>query len=168
MNIYLIIGNLISLIALIFTLKSSLSKDVWHIYFYQVLQCLTLSIASVFFNSYAGIITLFICAIRNYLAAKEKLTTKWLVIFVILLLTVGIAVNNRGLAGYIIIAANVIYTIGMYLCKKEISIKLNIIVDLSLWIIYEIIIIDIPSTIADIISLIATVVSIIKTQQSDK
>lgn len=156
----LLIANLISFIAAIFTTKSSLAKDTWHIYFYQVLQCIFLSIASVFFNSYAGIITLAVCALRNYLLAVDKFNHKWFIATLLLLLIPGILINNRGYIGYIVIAANLIYTVGTYFCKKELTIKINIAVDLLMWIIYEFLILDIPSLVADSIALFAAFYSI--------
>lgn len=151
MDLY--IANGISLIAAVFTAKSSWAKDRWHIYIYQVTQCLLLALASVFFRSYAGIVSLLVCALRNYLAAKDKLNGKLTLLCLFLILIPGIIVNNRGYVGLLVIAANSIYTLGMYLCRKEFSIKCNIIVNLTLWVIYEAFILDIPSMVADGIGL---------------
>lgn len=158
----LIIGNIISAIAAIFTAKSSYDKDRWHIYFDQVLQCLLLAIASIFFNSYAGIVTLLVCAVRNLLLAYDKFDKKYYIASVILLLGLGLYVNNRGVIGYIVIAANIIYTIGCYYTKKELSIKINIAIDMIMWIIYEFLILDIPSLIADSIALFVAVFAIFR------
>jgi len=168
-NYGLIIGNCISAVAAIFTARSSWSKDTWNIYINQVIQCLLLAFASVFFNSYAGIVTLLACAFRNYLAAKEKLDAKMTILCFILIVIPGILINNRGYVGFIVIVANAVYTLGMYYARRELTIKINIVVDLALWIIYECIIIDIPSIIADGIGLIVTVASIIRIKkEADK
>lgn len=158
----LIIGNCISVVAAIFTARSSWAKDKWHIYFFQVIQCLLLAVASVFFNSYAGIVSLLVCALRNYLAATDRLNKYATLFCFAMILVPGILINNRGYIGYIVIAANAIYTIGMYLAKKELAIKCNIILNLSLWIVYESLIIDIPSIIADGIGLIVAVASLFR------
>lgn len=162
MTVNLWIGNGISLVAAYFTARSSWAKDTWHIYYYQILQCLLLAVASIFFNSYTGIVSLLVCALRNYLAAKEKLNKTMMLLCLVLILIPGILVNNRGSVGYIIIAANAIYTIGMYLAKQELFIKCNIILNLTLWIIYEILIIDIPSIIADSIGLVTAIASLFR------
>ncbi len=159
-SVNLIIGNFISAIAAYFTARSSWAKDTWHIYFYQIIQCLLLALASVFFRSYTGIVSLLICALRNYLAATGKLDKKWTFICLILVLVPGILVNNRGYIGWIILFANGIYTIGMYYAKKEVAIKCNMILNLILWIIYEILILDIPSTISDSIGLFVALLSL--------
>lgn len=160
MTTNLLIGNGISLIAAVFTAKSSWAKDRWHIYFYQIIQCLLLALASVFFNSYAGIVSLLACALRNYLAAKDKLDKKMTLLCLFLVLIPGILLNNRGWIGGIVIAANTIYTLGMYLARRELTIKCNMILNLLLWMIYEALIIDIPSFVADGIALGTAVVSL--------
>ena len=158
----LIIGNCISAIAAFFTAKSSWAKDRWHIYMYQVLECLFLAIASIFFNSYVGIVSLLACALRNYLAAIGKLDKKMTLLCLILVVVPGIIVNNRGFIGYIVIVANLIYTLGMWLCRREVTIKCNMILNLALWLIYEMMIIDIPSMIADGTGLTVAVLSLIR------
>jgi len=155
----LIIGNCISVVAAVFTAKSSWSKDKWHIYIYQVIQCLLLAVASIFFCSYAGIVSLLVCALRNYLAATDRLNKYMMLLCLVLVLVPGVLVNNRGYIGYIVITANAIYTVGMYLARKEPAIKGNIILNLVLWIIYEALIIDIPSIIADGVGLAVAVAS---------
>lgn len=149
--------------AALFTAKSSLARDTWHIYIYQVVQCLLLALASVFFRSWAGIISLLGCALRNYFAAIGKLDRGMTLLCLMLVLVPGILLNNRGYIGWIIIAANVIYTLGVYLAKRELAIKLNMMVNLTLWMVYELLITDIPSLIADGIGLGAAVVWVMRT-----
>lgn len=158
----LIIGNCISLIAAVFTAMSSWSKDRQRIYFYQVCQCMLLALGSVFFASYAGIVTLLVCAWRNYLASRGKLTRTWTAICLVIIVVFGLAVNNRGAIGYLVVATNVIYSLGCYLARSEIAIKGNIILNLTLWILYEVFILDIPSAVADAAALITAVVSLFR------
>lgn len=168
MTVNLLIGNCISLAAAFFTARSCWAKDRWHIYFYQVIQCLLLAVASIFFNSYAGIVSLLGCALRNYLAATERLDRKMMLLCLLLVLVPGLVLNNRGYVGGIVIAANVLYTLGMYLAKSELAIKSNMILNLILWIIYEFLIIDLPSMAADGIGLAAAAASLIRTAAENK
>lgn len=158
----LVIANGISFVAAIFTCLSCWVKEEDRIYYLQVGQCLCLSVASFFFASYAGIVTLLLCALRNFLLGKKIYGIKICVSLAFAMLVFGILVNNMGPVGYIVIAANVIYTLGAYFAKRELTIKLNIIFDLLLWIIYEILIIDIPSLISDVIAIAIAVVAIIR------
>lgn len=156
----LLIGNAISLAAAFFTARSSWAKDRWHIYIYQVLQCLLLAVASIFFQSYAGVVSLLGCALRNYLAALDKLNQKTILLCLLLVLVPAVLLNNRGYIGWIVIAANVLYTLGMYAAKTELTIKINMIVNLILWIVYEILIVDIPSVLADSVGLVTAAASL--------
>lgn len=158
----LIIGNCVSAVAAVFTAMSSWSKDKQRIYFYQVCQCLLLALGSVFFASYAGIVTLLVCAWRNYLASKDMLTKKRIILCLAVIVIFGLAVNNRGFIGLLVIATNVIYSLGVYFAKSETAIKYNMILNLSLWILYEIFIIDVPSAIADAVGLITAVLSLFR------
>lgn len=164
----IIIGNVLTLIAAIFSTLSSWKKDIWHIYIYQVAQCLLIAVASIFFNSYAGIVTLLICAYRNYLLAINRFTKRWMIISLALMLILGLLLNNRGYIGLIVITTNLIYTVGTYLAKKELTIKINIVINLSLWLIYEVLIFDISSFVFDLIALIVAVISIIRILLSNK
>lgn len=163
----LLLANALSLIAFFFTTMSSWAKDRRSIYMYQVGQCAVLSLASFFFGSYAGISTLLVCAVRNYLLAIDRFYKKECIISIILMLVLGVATNNNGMTGALIIAANIIYTIGTFLCRRELTIKINIIIDLILWMIYEVLIIDIPSFVSDLIGLIVAVISIFRIKKSE-
>lgn len=158
----LVIANCISFVSALFTCASCYSHDKKRIYLYQVGQCLILAIANIFFHSYAGIVTLALCAVRNLLLAIDRFSRKSCFVIAALMLILGMALNNNGAIGWIVICANVIYTIGGYFARSELTIKINIVVDLALWIIYEILIIDIPSLIADVIGIVIAVASIIR------
>ena len=147
----LIIANCISFAAAVFTAGSCWAKREDVIYYLQVGQCLLLCIASFFFGSYAGIATLALCCIRNFILAKGIYNKSICMLLAAGMLIFGVIFNNMGAVGWIVIAANVIYTLGAYFAQNELLIKINIIIDLVLWMIYEVIIIDIPSLISDAI-----------------
>ncbi len=158
----LIIANCISTAAAVCTCLSSLSKTKSRIYYFQVAQCLLLTIASFFFHSYAGIATLLLCSIRNYLLAIDKYNKYLCFILAAGTLILGAIFNNNGIIGWIIIIANVIYTLGGYIAHTELTIKINILIDLLLWIIYELLIYDFPSLIADTIGAGITIYAIVR------
>lgn len=164
----LVIANCISAVSAMFTCLSCYSKDRARIYYYQVGQCVALAIANIFFNSYAGIITLIICAVRNFLLGKDIYNKYICVSLAAGMLIFGAILNNNGGIGWIVIAANVIYTLGAYFAKNELTIKLNIILDLVLWMIYEMFIIDIPSFIADSIAVVIALISVFRYIASKK
>ena len=166
----LIIANCLSLGSSAFTYASSWAKDERRIYWYQVGQCFVLALAYIFFHSYAGIATLILCTVRNILLATGKYNKTLCIILSVGMVVFGAAVNNNGMIGWIIIAANTIYTIGAFFAKNELLIKLNIILDLALWMVYEVFMKDIPSFIADGIGIavaIAAIVRYFRTRKSE-
>lgn len=158
----LLIANCISFISAIFTCLSCYFKDRKKIYYCLVGQCAALAIANIFFNSYAGIVTLILCTLRNFLLAIDKYNKYICISLAVGMLVVGALLNNNGGVGWLVIAANTIYTLGAFFAKNEMTIKLNIILDLILWMIYEVFIIDIPSLVADSVAVVIAVISIVR------
>lgn len=162
MTTTLIIANAISFISALFTFAASWSKNERRIYWYQVGQCFVLTLAYLFFGSYAGIATLLLCTLRNVLLAVGKYNKAWCIGLAASTVICGAIVNNNGAIGWIIIAANTLYTVGAFFAKNEMLIKINIIVDLGLWMVYEVFMKDIPSLIADGIGIVVAIAAIIR------
>ena len=160
MVVSLIVGNCISFAAAIFTAMASWTRKPSRTYLYQCIQCLLLAVASVFFRSYAGIATLLLCALRNILIAKGYMHLRILIPLLAGLVLIGAFVNNRGFLGWFIIAGTGVYSVLAAHLKKELHIKINIAVNLTIWVIYELLIRDIASTVMDSIVLVITFVSI--------
>ena len=158
----IIIGNIFSFGSAVFTGLSSWTRKTDKVYIYQTYQCILLAIASVFFQSWAGIATLILCAVRNMLTAKGKLNLKISVLMIAVLVFIGLFINNRGAVGWIVTGATILYTIGAYVFHSELMIKINILVNLILWIIYDFIIWDFSSMIMDSVILVITVAAIIR------
>lgn len=168
MSTNLIIGNLISVGAAVFTVASSLSHGRKKIYLYQTLQCLTMAAASVFFLSASGVTTFLLCAVRNYLVAYDRFTKKLCYVFLILIAVLGLISNNRGMPGLLPVVTTLIYTICSYLFMDDFKIKLNICMNLTLWAIYDVLILDLVSLVVDVITVTVTVVSIFKLKKDNK
>ena len=160
--LFIIIGNIISFIAALFMALASWSRDIKRVYIYQAVECTLLSVASIFFSSWSGIASLLLCAVRNMLSAYNKLTKKILIIMLVILVFIGLFINNRGAIGWIAVAATMLYTFGACFFHNELLIKINILINLVLWIIYDIIIMDFSSCGMDSIVLIVTIFAILR------
>ena len=158
----MIIGNVISLVAAIFTVASSWSKDRKRIFLYQAVQCFLLAIANIFFVSFSGITTYALCALRNLLIAYDRFTNKVCIVFLISVTAIGLFANNRGLIGLLPVLTTAIYTVGCFYVKETKPIKINIIVNLTLWAIYDIAIRDFVSFTVDTLSAGTAVVSLFR------
>ena len=158
----LIIGNILSMAGGCFTWAASLARTRKWIYLHQVFQCLLLALASVFFISWSGVTTFILCAVRNLLLSVDRFDRKACFLFVAALLIIGLPANNLGLWGLIPVLASVAYTLGGFLAKKEIPMKLNMALELILWLIYELHIKDFSSTVVDGVTIVLAAVSMVR------
>ena len=160
----LLIGNLCSFVAACFTFLSAWSRDKKRIYLYQAAQCLVLAGANIFFASISGVTTYALCTMRNLLLAYDRFTPRRCYAFTAAVAILGIAANNRGLVGLLPVVTTAVYTVGCLYAKGTKAIKLNIIVNLILWAVYDAFILDLVSCAVDSVSAVAALVSIIRFQ----
>ncbi|MBQ1316363.1 MAG: YgjV family protein [Lachnospiraceae bacterium] len=160
----LITGNYISFAAACFTLASALSGDRKRIYLFQAVQCFLLAVANIFFFSVSGVTTFLLCAVRNLLLACDRFTRKLCIVFVAAVAVIGLAANNRGLLGLLPVITTALYTIICLYAKREKAIKMNMVVNLSLWAVYEIFISDYVSFAVDSATAAAALFSIFRKQ----
>lgn len=158
----IIIGNVISIVSAIFTAGSAWTVSKQRSYMYQVFQCLTLAVASVFFMSWSGVTTLLLCAARNYLVSKNLFKGKIVIVMLVLLVGLGILVNNRGVVGWIVILNTCIYTIGSCKAMRPLSVKANITFNCAAWALYDFLILDVVSGVMDVGATVLTLASIIR------
>ena len=164
----LLIANGFSVISAVFTVLSSLSHTSRKIYGYQALQCAVMAVASIFFLSYSGITTFLLCTARNLFLMKDKFNKYVMVVFLLLTVGLGLYFNNRGVIGLIPIVTTVVYILGCYFLKKVTPIKWNITLNLTLWGIYDFLVLDIVSGVIDSITAIVTVAAIFKDHRAQQ
>ena len=157
-----LIGNLVSFVAACFTIASAWSGNRKRIYLYQAIQCFLLALANIFFISISGVTTYIICAFRNMLLAYERFTARLCIITVACVGIIGVSVNNRGIIGLLPVITTALYTIICFYAKRRSTIKMNIIVNLALWAVYDILIHDYVSFSVDTGSAIVAVISILR------
>ena len=158
----IIAGNIISLVAAVFTFASAWSRDRKRIYLYQAAQCLIMAIANIFFFSISGVTTFALCAVRNDLLAHDRFSNRFCVIFLISLATLGLITNNRGAVGLLPVVTTALYTVGCLYAKRHRAIKGNIAFNLALWAVYDILILDYVSFFIDAGSAGAALVSMFR------
>lgn len=158
----IIVGNIISLVAGIFLVLSMWVNDEKQAYLHQFLNAFTLMISSVFFLSWTGVTTMAIAATRNIFVYNDRLTLNWTVFFIILSVTIGLAVNTMGFIGLLPIIAIVQITVCNYCLKSIKWIKLSFIVNELFYIVYFIAIWDISSTVIESLTAIIGLYSFFK------
>jgi hypothetical protein len=156
-----LLGNAVSFIAACFTLASSWSRERRKIYLFQAAQCLLLAGANIFFASLSGVTTCLLCALRNLLLAYDRLTKKRCYLLVLLVTAIGAAANNRGLLGLLPVAATAVYSVVCLRAQKTKAIKLNIVLNLLLWAVYDYFILDYVSCAVDSVSALVALASLL-------
>lgn len=156
------IATFLSFVTACFTFASSWTKDPHRTYGYQVAQCLTYAIAAYFYGVYPCIIMMLINALRNYLIAIQKYTALHCGIFSILAVILGLWSNTSGIIGLITIIATVQYSLCSYFLKKDIAVKWNVVINLFIWLCYDILIRDIFSGTMDFIGAFLSIITIFR------
>lgn len=158
----IIIGNFISLIAGIFIMASLVVNDDKRAYKYQIYNTSILVIASFFFDSLVGAVIMAIASLRLIMVYKDKFTLRWAMFFLILSVSIGLAVNTLGLVGLIPIVAVTQITICNYAYKDIRWIKLSFIVNESFYIFYFLFVSDYVSTLIQMLTVAIGCVSYVK------
>ena len=158
----IIIGNILSFGSACFTMAANWTVSKRKSYMFQFWQCLILAVANYFFHSYAGITTLILCAVRNYIIGKGKYTKNWCIFFMIAIGVIGLVINNRGIPGILLCLATVLYTWGSFICERPMAVKTNILINQICWGIYEGFVLDFVSLITEIITASVLIVSMVK------
>ncbi|WP_296894294.1 YgjV family protein [uncultured Methanobrevibacter sp.] len=158
----IVVGNAISLIAGIFIILSMWVNDEKKAYKYQFLNAFILSISSVFFFSWTGVVTMAIAASRNLMVYYERLTWRWTVFFIIISIVIGLLVNTMGFIGLLPIIAIIQITLCNYYLKNIKSIKTGFIINSGIYIIYFLAILDFSSAIIESITAIIGIISLFK------
>lgn len=156
------IATILSFITACFTLASSWTKDPHRTYGYQVGQCLVYAVAAYFFGVYPCIIMMLINALRNYLIATSRYEAKHCIIFSALALILGLWTNTSGVIGLLTIGATIQYSICGYFLKKDIPVKINVVINLLIWLCYDILVRDIFSGMMDSIAAVLAVMTIFR------
>lgn len=163
MNI--IIGNVISLIATGFMISSSLVNKRKTLFLLQTINAVLLIISSLFLFAYSGAMALFTTAIRNYAISIDKFSKKIMIFCVILTIILGLISNNRGLIGLLPIIATCEYSICGYYFEDIRQTKMSLCINLFLWVMYSVSILDIPTALTDFTTFSISAVYLLKTRK---
>lgn len=161
----LFLGNFISFIASVFMIYSCLQKEKEKVFYFQFIQSALLSFSSIFFNSYSGMISYTICAVRNLLVSREDFNYNSMLVSILLTLIIGLYTNNLGLIGLLPIIATIQYTLCSFI-KNIILIKLSIIINSSIWSIYSFFINNLVTGVIELIIVFIATYSIFKLKLS--
>ncbi len=148
----LLAANGVSVVAALCMIAACILSDRKRVFILQGVQCGLLCITQLILGMYGGLITLAIGSLRNFLTAFEKMTPRRTLLFALLIGGAGTAVNfatDGGWIGLLPVFATVLYTFGChYLVRPNLQ-RLNILVNMLLWIGYSVSVLDYVTALTD-------------------
>ena len=158
----IVIGNLISLAASVFLCLGGLVRSKKNIYFFQFLECLFLIISQLVFLQIAGAVSMLFGAIRNLVAAKDGYSLQLMVFTFISIGVFGIAMNTGGVIGLIPVLASLFLTVTAYKLRDVIKIRIAVMINLLMWVVYSFIILDVVTGLTNTVALGLNAYTLIK------
>lgn len=164
---FIIIGNIIALVASIFMVISGITKSKKKILFYQTIEVGLEVIAYIFLNTMSGVIINAINLVRNFLGYKNKLNIVAKIIISILSIVLVLYFNNDGLIGLLPLICIIIW-IWIMTIKNVVAFKLIFAVIMILWVIYDFYVLNYVGSIFDVLTILANIISIISIKRRKK
>lgn len=159
--LYIVIGNIIALIASIVMVYSGILKKKKRILYAQTIQISLFVVSNFILGGITGaIINIFSC-VRNVLCYKDKLDLKAKIILIVLSVTISIIFNNLGFIGLLPVISTVVYILFMS-TKDIIKFKWLNIFTIVTWLIYDLVIKSYTSAIFDFMGVATNILSIIQ------
>lgn len=156
---YLVIGNVVALIASLLMVYSGFLKKKKGILYVQTIQIGLFVLSNLILGGITGAIINAISCVRNILCYKDKLGLKEKIIITILSVIFSLLFNNLGLIGLLPLIYMVIY-VWLMNTKEVIKFKLLIIFTTIIWLIYDLYIKSYTSSFFDLANIIANLISI--------
>lgn len=158
---YIVIGNIIALMASIAMVYAGILKNKKQILSAQTVQCGLFILSNIILGGIPGAIVNFLSCIRNILCYKEKLGIFEIIILTILSVGLTVIFNELGIMGLLPMISTVLYIFFMN-TKSLVKFKILVIFTTVLWLIYDICIKSYTSALFDLFCVITNVISLIQ------
>lgn len=165
--IYIIIGNIIALIASIIMVYSGFLKQKKTILYAQTIQIVLSVLSNIVLGGITGAIINALSCVRNILCYKNKLDLKAKIILIFLATTLSLMFNNLGVIGLLPVISTITYILLMN-TKDILKFKWLIIFTMLMWLIYDLSIKSYTSAIFDFMNIVANIISIIQIRLQNK
>lgn len=173
MEAAIIIGNILSLCAMITDSVSGTRKKHSQIMAVQIISQFFYGASSAVLKGYSGTAQNVVAVFRNFAAMKniKSRVLEWILILAGVVL--GVVFNNRGLLGWLPIVANLEYSVAVFKLKENAkALKLAFIVNMVMFAAFSLIIMNYVGAVSCTVIAITTAVSLIKaakgTEQQEK
>jgi hypothetical protein len=156
---YIIVGNIIALIASLLMVYSGTLKKRKKLLYVQTIQIGLNVTSNLVLGGITGAIMNALGLIRNILCYKNKLRFNEEIIITIIAIILSVKFNNLGLIGLLPLISTVLY-IWLMNTKNIIKFKTLIIFSMSMWFVYDLCIKSYTSSVFDFLTIIANVISV--------
>lgn len=164
--VYIILGNVCSLLAMVTDAISSSKKSIKSMLWIQNISQSIYGISSLFLKGYSATVQNVVCIIRNLAVIKgiKSKIAEWS------LLTLGVVIglyfNNLGLVGFLPILANLQYTLAVFRFKdNERIIKISFLIHSILFAAFSLAVLNFVGVCTNLIVAGTTLVFLIKTKK---
>lgn len=158
---YVVIGNIIALVASIIMVYTGILKSKKKIIYFQTIQLVLFVISNIILGGISGAIINAISCIRNILCYKNRLNALAKIFISVASIILIIFFNNLGIVGLMPLIATLSY-IWLMTIKDIKKFKYLTMFNMLLWLIYDLYIKSYTSAIFDFLNIIANFVSIMK------
>lgn len=156
---FLIIGNIIALIASILMVYSGILKEKKKILYIQTIQIGLSVISNIVLGGITGAIINAISMIRNIICYKDKLRLKEKILITFFSVILSLKFNDLGIIGLLPVISTITY-IWLMNVKDVRIFKLLIAFTMLMWLIYDILIRSYTSALFDFINIIANLITL--------
>ena len=165
----ILIGNILSLCAMISDSISGTRKKHSEIMAIQILSQFFYGASSISLKGYSATAQNVVAVFRNFAAMKnvKHKAIEWALILAGVVL--GILLNNRGLLGWLPIIANLQYSVAVFKLKdNEKALKLSFIVNVLMFAVFNLVIMNYVGTVSCIVIAVTTAISLIKAMRDTR
>lgn len=152
----LLIGNLLSFCSGVMLLVGSLTRQKKTVYLFQFLENVFLICSQFVFVQYTGVVSLLLSCARSLLVVREKYTFPCMLFFSTVTAVLGLSVNSGGAVGLLPVIAAVQFAVCAYYARTIVPTKITVLVNIAIWIVYAILILDISSAVFNSVAFLLT------------
>lgn len=158
----LMLGNMISFGASLFLAAGCCAQTKRKAYGFQCAESAVLCCAYLVFGAWAGLSTQVLSVVRNLMVLRDRFTVRWMILFTVLVVILGLAVNDQGLVGLIPVAATVQLTLCNHFCRTILQVKVSFLVNALQWMVFSFRIGDLVNGCTQIVIVLLCVVSLLR------
>lgn len=165
-NLSLLLGNGCSLLATLSNVFASTRKTARGVLLVQSLAQVFYFLCGIFLKAYSGAVQNALSIVRNFTALGKK-QSKWLEWALVAAgVVLGVAFNNRGLAGWLPIVGNLEYSLAVFRFRdNQRMLKAALVVSLLIFVVFNLIIGNYVGAVADTVVAVTTVANLWKTRE---